>query len=182
MASIDLGPDSEYLQALQAQAETEGYQWVVGALILNPQGEVFVQKRSPDRLLFPGCWDIVGGHGEVGESLYEALAREIDEETGWRLKRLVEVVAIFDWAWDRIGQGPKKREFDFLVEVEGDWTRPQIEQANFSEYRWVGQDALDILKENRVADDLVIFNLVHKALEISGATGSLASFAPFVIQ
>ena len=59
------------------QAAAEGKFCVVGALIRNAQGRVFVQKRAPDRRLFPSCWDVVGGHVEANEGLYDALAREI---------------------------------------------------------------------------------------------------------
>jgi 8-oxo-dGTP diphosphatase len=88
-----------------------------------------VQKRSPDRVLFPGCWDIPGGHVEPDETLYQALAREIEEETGWQLTRLVTLVDSFDWDTASQGEPVSKREFDFLVEVQGDLDRPQLEQA-----------------------------------------------------
>ena len=57
----------------------------VGALIRNDRGYVFAQRRLSTRRVFPGAWDIVGGHIEPGETLEEALAREIEEETGWEL-------------------------------------------------------------------------------------------------
>ena len=160
----DLGPTSAYLAALQTQAEKEGRVCVVGGLIVNPQGQIFVQKRAPDRPLFPGCWDIAGGHVEPGEGLYEALAREIEEETGWRLTQIVVLVEIFDWEATQAQQ--KQREFDFIVEVEGESTQPRLEAGKFTEFRWVGPEQVALLRENRVADDLVIFNLVQKALAL----------------
>src|SRR4051812_5096736 len=60
-----------------------------GALIMNSDGRLFVQRRSPTRSLFPNAWDIVGGHLEAGETVIEALRREITEETGWRLTHIV---------------------------------------------------------------------------------------------
>lgn len=74
--------DSPLLQVLKAQADAEGRECVVGALIADSADRVFVQKRSTNRRLFPGCWDIAGGHVEPGEMLEQALAREIREETG----------------------------------------------------------------------------------------------------
>jgi len=154
------------LKNLQTQAEAEGFSCVVGALIVNNQGHVFVQKRSPDRHLFPGCWDIAGGHVEPGETLFEALAREIEEETGWQLVEIKRVVDIIDWEEEIDGQTRKNREFDFLVAVRGDLDQPQIEQEKFTEFRWVGKADLEILQENRLPDDDLIFNLARKALAL----------------
>ena len=159
-------PDSQYLSALQAAAEADGRECVVGALIKNEAGAIFVQKRALDRKLFPGCWDIAGGHVEAGETLYEALAREVEEETGWQLIEIIDVVKVFDWEDERDGRIVKKREFDFLAQVSGDLNVPQIERDKFSEFRWVGEKELDILLENRTLGYAAVYDLVRLALKI----------------
>ena len=70
----------------------------VGALILNPLGQVFVQRRVPTAAVWPGVWDIVGGHMEPDESTADALAREVREETGWTVVRIGPLVA--EWEWE----------------------------------------------------------------------------------
>ncbi|MBV7333145.1 NUDIX domain-containing protein [Chloroflexi bacterium TSY] len=162
-----LQPGSSYLTSLQEQASVDQRTCVVGGLIVNQQGRIFVQKRRSDRDLFPGCWDIAGGHVEDGETLYEALSREIHEETGWHLSQILQVVEIFDWQTDLEDSTIRKREFDFLVAVMGDLENPQIETEKFSEFRWIGADELGILLENRSADDNVIYRLVQQALDIA---------------
>jgi 8-oxo-dGTP pyrophosphatase MutT (NUDIX family) len=112
----EAGPDTEALSAMQATAEADGRQCVVGALIRDPEGRIFVLKRAPTRELFPGCWDLPGGHVEPGESLAQALRREIREETGWELIRIRALVHRFDWDAGPSGRVTKKREFHFLVE------------------------------------------------------------------
>jgi 8-oxo-dGTP pyrophosphatase MutT (NUDIX family) len=63
-------------------------QLVASALILDGLGRIFVQQRTPTRRLFPGCWDLVGGHVEENEDVISALRREIREETGWTLRTI----------------------------------------------------------------------------------------------
>jgi ADP-ribose pyrophosphatase YjhB (NUDIX family) len=50
---------------------------IVGALLLNQQGEVFVARFSK----VEGQYAIPGGHVEYGETVAEALSRELVEET-----------------------------------------------------------------------------------------------------
>lgn len=117
---------------------------VVGALIRDPDDRIFVQRRAEDRRLFPGCWDVVGGAVEEGEDLHEALRREIEEETGWRLRRILAQVACQDWTAD----GIRHRETDFVVEVDGDLTAPRLERDKHPEFAWVGAADLALLDEN----------------------------------
>ncbi|MFI7113179.1 NUDIX hydrolase [Nonomuraea sp. NPDC050227] len=132
-------PHPAEFEPIQREASATGVRCVVGAVLINPLGEVFLQRRAAHVRLFPGCWDIVGGHVERGETLCAALAREIAEETGWRLLRVGGLVDVFDWTG---GDGGLRREIDVLATVEGDLTRPTIEQDKFDEARWLDGDAL----------------------------------------
>ncbi|GGT04574.1 NUDIX domain-containing protein [Nonomuraea spiralis] len=132
-------PHPAEFEPIQREASAAGARCVVGAVLVNPSGEVFLQRRAEHVRLFPGCWDIVGGHVEQGETLCAALAREIEEETGWRLLEVGGLVDVFDWTG---GDGGLRREIDVLATVEGDLTRPRIERDKFDEARWLEEDEL----------------------------------------
>ncbi|WP_051717340.1 NUDIX hydrolase [Streptomyces megasporus] len=114
---------------------------VVGALIRDPDDRIFVQQRSEDRRLFPGCWDIVGGAVEDGESLLAALRREIREETGWELDRVLTRLPPRTWEAD----GHRHTEYDYVVEVRGDLAAPRLEWDKHPRYTWLGPDGISIL-------------------------------------
>jgi isopentenyldiphosphate isomerase len=56
---------------------------VVHLIVTDKAGRLLLQKRSMDRDVAPGRWDTsVGGHVNAGETVEEALLREMSEELG----------------------------------------------------------------------------------------------------
>jgi 8-oxo-dGTP pyrophosphatase MutT (NUDIX family) len=115
-----------------------------GALILHDDGRIFVQRRSPQRKLFPNYWDIVGGHVEPGESVDDALRREVEEETGWRISVVLGQVGEFRYTGD---DGQDRIEQDFLVRVDGNLDRPRLEEGKHTEWCWLAEPELDLLDD-----------------------------------
>ncbi|MCW5251885.1 NUDIX hydrolase [Streptomyces sp. SHP 1-2] len=133
---------------------------VVGALIRDPCDRIFVQRRSAGRRLFPGCWDIVGGAVEQGEPLLEALRREIAEETGWRLRHVLARVAHEEWTAD----GLRHIESDYVVEVDGDLSSPELERDKHTEFTWITADGVTLLDEStRLSGSTFIKDVVTAA-------------------
>jgi ADP-ribose pyrophosphatase YjhB (NUDIX family) len=60
----------------------------VAAVVRDEQGQILLQRRSDN-----GRWGLPGGSVEIGESVAEAIRREVVEETGFRIEvgRLVGV-------------------------------------------------------------------------------------------
>ena len=63
-------------------------------LVFNRTGELFIQKRTMTKDIYPGYWDLAaGGVVLAGESYMESALRELQEElglTGVRLRHLFD--------------------------------------------------------------------------------------------
>ncbi len=52
-------------------------------IIINRNGHILLMLRdNKPGILNPGCWGLIGGHAEKGETPLGTAAREIEEETG----------------------------------------------------------------------------------------------------
>ena len=140
-----------------------GERWIVGAVIHDGAGRIFVQRRSETRSLFPGAWDLVGGHLEAGESILDCLEREVQEETGWRVAKVVTDLGVLDWTGN---DGLARREVDYLIEVSGDLQRPQLEHELHHDPRWVDREAALALLDGSHQSDGIVRTVVERAFEL----------------
>ncbi len=52
----------------------------VGAILVNNEGKIFLAKRGPGVSKHAGMWEIPGGGVNFGETMAEAIKREVMEE------------------------------------------------------------------------------------------------------
>lgn len=64
----------------------------VGAIVWKGEQFLLIRRGRPPR---QGQWSIPGGRQEAGETVYQAVAREIREEAGIEIE-IMEVVAVVD--------------------------------------------------------------------------------------
>jgi len=79
----------------------------VGAVLIH-EGRVLLIRRGKEPLR--GRWVVPGGTVELGETLEQALVREIQEETGLVVRPL-EVVAVFD----RIQRDADRVDYHYVI-------------------------------------------------------------------
>lgn len=134
-----------------------------GAVIVDDDGRIFIQRRSKERKLFPDTWDIVGGHVEPGETISDALRREVAEETGWSISIVLAEIGEHAYTGD---DGIDRVETDFLVRIDGDLSRPRLEEGKHTEFRWIAAGEIDVLDENRGVDDGVVKHIAEQGFEL----------------
>lgn len=102
----------------------------VGAIIENPKGEIFLMKSHK----WKGKYVIPGGHIELGETMKEALKREVKEETGMTIYDL-KFLLFTEFVYGK--EFWKKRHFlffDFAAKTKSSKVRLNDEGQ---EYIWV---------------------------------------------
>ena len=142
---------------------------VAAALVVDDSGRIFFQKRSPTRKLFPDTWDVVGGHLEPGETVQEALHREVYEETGWRVSQVLAKIGDYRYTGE---DGLTRLEADFLVRVDGDLSNPQLEQGKHTEFRWLTEHELDLLDYNAEVTGGMIRRLAEDGFAVLRGLGT----------
>lgn len=102
------------LDDLTRTAERDGIaKTVVGAVITDADGKVLLLHRPADDYL-GGLWELPSGGVDDGETLIEALRREVAEETGLAVGTVGEYLGHFDY---RSGSGRATRQFNFTANV-----------------------------------------------------------------
>ena len=66
----------------------------VGAMVLNDKGQLFLSKRSQNCKNERGHWETPGGSVELGETLEEAVKREMVEEYGVDIEIIEQFPAV----------------------------------------------------------------------------------------
>lgn len=79
-------PDGNILGAIsrgEAHSGSKVLHPVVHLHVFNSRGELYLQRRPEWKDIQPGKWDTAtGGHIDLGESVAQALKREVSEELG----------------------------------------------------------------------------------------------------
>ncbi|WP_165312213.1 8-oxo-dGTP diphosphatase MutT [Vibrio ziniensis] len=98
---------------------------VAGIIFNEDKSQIFITKR-PDNLHKGGFWEFPGGKVEEGESVSQAMARELEEEIG------IEVTEQHLFEHLEYDYPEKSLKFDFIV----------ISHFNNEPYGKEGQDGL----------------------------------------
>lgn len=115
-------------------------------MIENVKGQILLQKRRNDDLIYPGRWDnSVAGHVDAGETSDQAMKRELAEELAVEVVGLTFVGKYYNEVDDR---GFVIKKFNHLYKAK--YAGP-IENITTDEVEYVNWFTLDDLKR-QIAD------------------------------
>jgi isopentenyldiphosphate isomerase len=135
----------------------------VHVLVINPEGQLLLQKRSPHKDVQPGKWDTsVGGHVGYGQSYEDAARREAEEEIGIKIEDMVflypsrirnSIESENIHTFLHISAGPFKHEPKEIDEIRF-WKRHEIQLAL----------GTGVFTSNFEEEFLLLLNSVHASL------------------
>lgn len=111
----------------------------VGALILNDKGEIFLTKRGVKATNERGTWEIPGGKVHFGETLQDAIIREIKEEYG------VEMVLTYQFPAQNHFIPDEKQHWvptSFIANIKGSQEPKILEPDKCEAIGWFGLNSL----------------------------------------
>lgn len=140
----------------KAEAQEKGLRHrVVRISLEDSAGNILLQKRHPEKELYPGCWDTAAaGHVDRSEDYREAAERELYEELGvtTALERVKYYRSEGSFGWRKL-----RRLITLYRAVIAPETTLRLQEDEVSDARWATRAELQDLIQNHpdmVADGL----------------------------
>ena len=107
------------------------------ALIKNEQGEYLILKRAACNDYMPLKWDIPGGTVEVGETVEEAIKREITEECSLNVLPIAPV-----YIYSNLSQIPNRQTVQIVYYCKYISGKINLNPEEHEEYKWISKEDL----------------------------------------
>ncbi len=133
-------------EAFRKQAQSDGITHISTGVAVIKDGKVLVVRRVAHDDTLAGEWELPGGGVDVGETIEQGAIRELQEETGLEVHKVIDTFEGFDYTTPK---KPRVRQINFKVSVKpGD-----IRLSEHDMYKWITVDDIPGLKTNSVMQD-----------------------------
>ena len=137
---VDENNDLTGITKSRNEAHHEGlWHRIINICIYNSKGEILLQLRSKDKMIYPDMWDIsVAGHIGAGEEAITAALRETGEETGLNAKEQdLHFYKVRPEEYQKGDVNMKEFLYIFLLKYDGDIQNLKIQKEELQEIRFV---------------------------------------------
>lgn len=105
-------------------------------IVVECQGRFLLVQRSIGDDIFPGKWQNPGGKVELGETIENALIRELKEETG--IEAITTPIFLMSYSWKKDSKSPVRLGLIFRVNLTGKIPDYKISlDPELSDFKWV---------------------------------------------
>lgn len=125
---------------------------VVGAIILNDDKVLILSRKIDD--FMGGIDELPSGNMEENEGIYDALVREVKEETNLDTESVISYINSFDY----ISSSNKRvRQYNFVIKVK---SLDNIKLSEHDAYKWLSFD--EIKKSSKITDEVKLAIEIYK--------------------
>lgn len=126
--------------AIRGQAIKDGITHISTGVAVVRDGKILMVRRAEGDFL-GGSFELPGGGVDEGETITEGAIREVKEETGLTVSKIVTTFAGFDYSTDR---KPHVRQINFIVEVNSG--EVILDSKEHNDFIWVDAHNLKDIK------------------------------------
>jgi 8-oxo-dGTP pyrophosphatase MutT (NUDIX family) len=131
--------------------------------IINDEKKILIMTRK-NEVVYEDIWDIPGGKLEDNNSLYESIKREVKEETGLTLTKIISVISTSKFV-GIVEDKPLIFRNIYLSKAEG-----EIHLSDeHSEFKWISTEELDkftFIPDKDFQDALKLLPEVLKSIDL----------------
>ena len=115
----------------------------VSCWIMNEKGEVLLQKRTPNKKRNPNKWAKTGGQVDSGESVEDAIYREVKEELGIEIpKEQIKVIDIH-----KSNEQNRRFAYNFIFVVNYKIDDYILQKEEVSKVKYVTIEDMELIKK-----------------------------------
>ena len=116
----------------------------VSCWIMNKKGEILLQKRTANKWRNPNKWAKTGGQVDSGETVEEAIFREVKEELGIQIaKEQIKVIDIY-----KSDEKNRRFVYNFIFVVDYKIDEYILQKDEVSEVKYVTIEDMELAKKN----------------------------------
>lgn len=117
----------------------------VGVWLMNEQGEILFQKRSPNKKVNPNKWTRTGGHVSSEETPLQGIQREVEEEIGVEIPtQKFELINIEKYE----GEKSRHYSYNYFVFVNYKIDEYTMQKEEVIDLKYITIEEMEIAKKN----------------------------------